>query len=221
MKSKQQILAEMDATIASWEKEQNQSEYDDLSDLDQDEIAEQVANLSSTIERFAPPGSVYAIQCSQILGKCGPSTYFSAHAPLAGILRSLRNAYSNDYLETVTELVHAAMFDDFLEMAGYLLEEGYKDPAAVLVGGVLEEHLRKLCGRFGIAVTNSDGSVRKASQMNDDLAKVAFDKLRQKGVTYWLDIRNKAAHGKYGEFDENAVRQMLMGVTDFIAAYPA
>jgi hypothetical protein len=51
--------------------------------------------------------------------------------------------------------------------------------------------------------------------MNDALAKVAYDKLHQKGVTYWLDLRNRAAHGKYGEYNEAEVRQMLAGVRDF------
>jgi hypothetical protein len=30
-------------------------------------------------------------------------------------------------------------------MAQHLLEQNYKDAAAVMVGGVLEEHLRQLC----------------------------------------------------------------------------
>ena len=40
--------------------------------------------------------------------------------------------------------MHAELFADFLEMADYLLSEGYKDPAAVLGGSMLEEHLRQL-----------------------------------------------------------------------------
>lgn len=34
-------------------------------------------------------------------------------------------------------------------------------------------------------------------------------------------IRNAAAHGKFGEYDENQVRQMITGIRDFISKYPA
>jgi len=37
--------------------------------------------------------------------------------------------------------------------------------------------------------------------MNADLAKVkVYGILEQKNVTAWLDLRNRAAHGKYLEF---------------------
>ena len=73
-------------------------------------------------------------------------------------------------------------------MAEYLLKEGYKDPAAVLVGGVLEEHLRKLCLKNNItAIDPKDGKPRKSSVLNDDIAKAKiYDRLEQKSVTAWL-----------------------------------
>lgn len=219
--TKTNILAQIDFAIDSWTQARRRSNYDDLSDLEDGTVAEVVATLSSAIERFAPPGSPYRSRCNEILASWGPQHYSRAHTPLLGVLRSLRQAYEIGYLETVEELVHANLFADFLEMAEYLLKEGYKDPAAVLIGGVLEEHLRKLCVRHLIALANADGSPRKASQLNDDLAKVAYDKLVQKGVTYWLDVRNKAAHGKYSEYDADVVSQMLNGVRDFASKFRA
>ena len=38
----------------------------------------------------------------------------------------------------------------------------------------------------------------------------------QKQVTAWLDLRNKAAHGKYSEYVKQQVGLMLDGVRDFI-----
>ena len=63
---------------------------------------------------------------------------------MGGALTALRPAIGSGYLLSVQELIHADVFADFPEMAQYLLGEGYKDSAAVLIGGVLEEHLRKL-----------------------------------------------------------------------------
>lgn len=51
--------------------------------------------------------------------------------------------------------------------------------------------------------------------------KVKNIKLEQKSVTAWLDLRNKAAHGEYSEYNENQVKQLIIGVRDFIVRNPA
>jgi len=53
--------------------------------------------------------------------------------------------------------------------------------------------------------------------MNAELASVgAYNKLDQKGVTAWLDLRNKAAHGHYAEYTGEQVGNMLLGVQEFM-----
>jgi hypothetical protein len=144
------------------------------------------------------------------------------HQLLFGVLSALRASYESGFLTTVTELVHADMFADFLSMAEHLLSEGFKDPAAVLVGGVLEGHLRSLCTKHGLPMTDANGEPKKASVMNDDLARAkAYEKLDQKSVTAWLDLRNKAAHGKYAEYDTSQVDLMLRSVQGFLTRHPA
>jgi hypothetical protein len=221
MTTTSQILEEIDFALASREAALKRAQHDDLSDLGTEVIAEIVATLNSTIQRLSPSGSPYLDQAVSVMTQFPPRLAFKAHGPLSGVLRALRQAYERGYLSTVEELVHADMFADFLEMAEHLLESKYKDPAAVIIGGVIEEHLRKLCLKNTLPIINSSGKALKASQMNDDLAKIAYDKLQQKGVTYWLDLRNKAAHGKYTEYDEKEVRQMLVGVRDFLNKFRA
>ena len=43
-----------------------------------------------------------------------------------------------------------------------------------------------------------------------------YSKLDQKNVTAWLDLRNKAAHGKYAEYQIEQVALMLDGVRNFV-----
>lgn len=117
-------------------------------------------------------------------------------------------------------LISADVFADFLEIADYLLSEDYKDPAAVMIGSVLEEHLRQLCQKSGIGIEfASKGSMRpkKADRLNSELTKKEiYNKLEQKSITAWLDLRNKAAHGQYDEYTKDQVSFMLQGVRDFI-----
>lgn len=138
-----------------------------------------------------------------------------------GILKAVKQEIDGGWLFTIKGLVSAEIFSDFLEMAEYLLQEGYKDPAAVMTGSVLEEHLRQFCNREGIPIEVDNGgklSPKKADRLNADLASVgAYNKLDQKSITSWLDLRNKAAHGKYNEYTKEQVELMYQGVTNFIS----
>lgn len=137
-----------------------------------------------------------------------------------GILSAIKTEIENGWLDNIKRLVSAEIFTDFLEMAEHLLEEKYKDPAAVIIGSVLEEQLRKLCVKNTIDIEeNKSGKLipKKASTLNDELVKGSvYNKLDQKSVTSWLDLRNKAAHGKYDEYTIEQVEIMYHGVLNFI-----
>ena len=113
------------------------------------------------------------------------------------------------------------MFDDFLEMAQHLFDEGYKDAAAVIVGASLETHLRNLCLKNGIDTvlkTSKGDRPKKADQMNGELSQAGhYSKLDLKGVTAWLDLRNKAAHGHFDQYTIEQVGLLISGVRNFIA----
>ena len=141
-----------------------------------------------------------------------------------GILSAAREELAGDWLTTTKGLVSAEIFSDFLEMAQHLLDEGYKDPAAVMAGSVLEEHLRQLCQKHGIPteMTKQDRShPKKADALNTELVKKkVYNQLDHKQVTTWLDLRNKAAHGKYQEYTKEHVSQMLQGLSNFMVRIP-
>jgi hypothetical protein len=144
------------------------------------------------------------------------------HAKYAvGILTAIRDQIKGGWIETTKGLVTAEVFADFLEMAEHLLEQKYKDPAAVVGGSVLEEHLRQLCAAASLPVDDSSSGrslPRKADTLNADLTRSGkYSKLDQKAVTACLDLRNKAAHGKYSEYTIEQVGLMLAGVREFIS----
>jgi len=141
-----------------------------------------------------------------------------------GVLKAAQDEVAGGWAVTVRGLVSAEIFADFVEMADHLLVEGYKDPAAVLLGSVLEEHLRKLAVKHGVPVDSIDKSGRKipkkADTLNADLQKVGvYNLLQQKSVTAWLDLRNKAAHGKYAEYSADQVKLMLAGLQVFLTSH--
>ncbi|NQY26570.1 MAG: hypothetical protein HRT92_05265 [Piscirickettsiaceae bacterium] len=137
------------------------------------------------------------------------------------IILSIQNEIEGGWVFSVKQLITAEIFSDFLEMAEHLLSQGYKDPAAVMIGSVLEENLRQLCSNNDIDIEiEKDGRfiAKKADRLNSDLAKSeVYTKLDQKAVTMWLDLRNKAAHGKYDEYTKAQVDLMSQGVIEFLA----
>jgi hypothetical protein len=97
-----------------------------------------------------------------------------------------------------------------------LLQSGYYHPAAVVAGAVLEDGLRKLCDRNGIALSDKS----KLETMNAELARAGvYNKLAQKQVTAWADLRNSAAHGKLQDFTKDDVTGMLRDVRTFMAQH--
>ncbi len=141
-----------------------------------------------------------------------------------GILGAVKDELHSGWFQSTKGLISAELFSDFLEMAYYLLEEGYKDPAAVIIGSVLEEHLRNLCVKLKIDIEVKKGAKmipKKASIINADLGKAGvYNKLDEKHITAWLDLRNKAAHGKYDEYTKEQVNLLYSSVSDFITRVP-
>lgn len=128
------------------------------------------------------------------------------------------NAYDdlyNGFLITFKQIVQAEVFDSELEQAKSLLENGYKNAAAVIAGVVLETAIKELCLN-----NNIDTERKKLTQLNDDLAKVSvYNKLQQKQITALADIRNNAAHGNYDQFTREDVERMISDIERFLLNY--
>ncbi|MGH2373861.1 MAG: HEPN domain-containing protein [bacterium] len=133
-----------------------------------------------------------------------------------GVLKAAADDLSGGHLFDLRQLIEAEVFDDFLEQAEHLHAAGYHPAAAVIAGCVLEEALRNLCAKHSVAVAPKP----KLDQMNADLAKVgAYSKLIQKRVTALADLRNKAAHGEWTDFNADDVEKMLKSVRRFLEEY--
>jgi hypothetical protein len=216
----ERIVAEIDAVLKIHEEYRASSKYDDLSDLKRGTTNEVLTLLEAAIERAAPPGSMYKRHAEGAYAKYGHDNPHNITI-LTGVLKAIRVDYEAGRLQGITELIHADVFADFLEMAEYLHSEGYKDAAAVICGSVLEGHLRKFADKFNIP-TADKGKPKKADGLNSELtAAGAYSKLDQKNVTAWLGVRNHAAHGEYDKYSKDQVALLLQGVRDFLTRYAA
>lgn len=132
---------------------------------------------------------------------------------LRSVFNAAREDYEGGYLTSTRTLVQAEIFDTELEQAAELLSKGFKVPAAVIAGTVLETALRELCDRNKVPHGKLD-------RMNADLAKAeVYSLLTQKRITALAQIRNDAAHGKPDQFKEIDVRTMIADVERFLSDF--
>ncbi len=184
--------------------------------LEDEPVAELRSAGLSFLASTVGPGHSYYKDFDKQTDAAWPATIKGAR----GTLKALRGDIEGDWLTSMRGLVSAEIFSDFLEMAEHLLSEGYKDPAAVLLGGVLEERLRQLAilEEIPVSIEKDDGTVpRKASSLNQGLGKAQrYNLLQQKTITAWLDLRNKAAHGHFDEYSADQVQNFMDGLKHFI-----
>lgn len=148
-------------------------------------------------------------------------TYPSDAERAIAILTAIRSELAGGWLFTVKGLVAAELFSDILDQAENLLHQGYKDAAAVMIGSILEEHLRQLCIKNEIPINDQRDEravPRKANLLNEELARSAvYTALDSRQVTAWLKLRNDAAHGKYDQYTQEQVKNFFGGVVDFMS----
>jgi hypothetical protein len=133
-----------------------------------------------------------------------------------GVLEAVKYDLENGLLDNIQSLLQADIFANFLEMGEYLLKEGYKDAAAVIIGSVLEDTLRKMSITNGLPTTNDKGKLLTIEPLNVELAKKeVYNQLIKKQITSWADLRNNAAHGHFNEYDAKQVQTMLEFVESF------
>lgn len=185
-----------------------------------EDISHLLSKSKAAVARIAGKNSDYYKDIEAILKRTNIRIGYKLRYVM-GTISALKSDLENDYLKSYSDIIQSEVFSDYLEMAEYLLNEGYKDAAAVLIGSTLEVHLRELCisNNIDIKTTNNKGKIipKKADEMNSDLAKSnVYSSTYKKQVTAWLGIRNSAAHGKYSEYTKEEISLMLQGIKQFI-----
>lgn len=144
------------------------------------------------------------------------SNHYEHFTQAYGVAKAIQHDISSGLLTDFKTLVRAEVFSNFLEMGEHLLAEGYKDAAAVVIGSVLEDGLRKLSETANLPLQSDSGKPLAMDALNTQLSKAdVYSKLVQKQITSWAHVRNKAAHGEYSEYNKEQVQMMLLFTQSF------
>ena len=87
-------------------------------------------------------------------------------------------------------------------------------------GLLLEDKLKTMCMKSGIAHETADGRHLTIEPLNVNLRKAdVYNELMKKQITAWSDLRNNAAHARYNEYTAKQVENMYDFVVDFCISY--
>ena len=226
MADTQKIITEVDALVKTAERLAQEAAHapNSLGPERVQELSSIAVRGGQLIQKLYGQGSQYEQSWKQVLAMKGFSLMYNSHSKhvseLWGILKGVQHDLQSGMLVDFRRLLQAEIFADFLEMAEHLLDEGYKDAAAVLLGAILEDSLRKVATATGVATVAPNGKALTIDPLNVAIAKNGtYNALVQKQITSWANLRNDAAHGNFSKYDDGHVRQMLLFVQKLCADY--
>jgi hypothetical protein len=116
---------------------------------------------------------------------------------MTGVITAAMTDFREGFMADAKLLVSAEVFADFLVQAEVLLENNYKDAAAVIIRAVLEDGMRRVCLAKGIEVKPKDGVDALANAL---LRANVLTAVQKKEIDAKREVGNSAAHGKFQEY---------------------
>jgi hypothetical protein len=212
-------IAAIDRQYAEFKTKLRHAEFGAM--VQPDEYAEFNTMCLVLIDRTLGRGHAYYEQALREVQR-EPMTSAELAASLHGLVRSLKQDIEDGALATALEAEHADQLGVFLRMTERLLSARRKDPAAVLLGGALEAHLRNLAAKHKVGLPDAGRtSPPLAEELNQLLAHHVYDVAEFKSVAAWLDLRDKANRSAISAYTEEDVAKFLRGLRAFIAGFPA
>ena len=217
-----EIISEIESLIEEGERLNKSFSLEGMgtyeSDIPEHKHRAFVTSALASIERIAGKDSQYyerapKPESEELLSVARSNTVIPG---LQGVLTSLRDAVEAGFLESIESQLRASIHDDMLEQGADLLDSNYHVAAMVLIGGVLEDHLRQLCESRNM-IWSGRGSISEYNNLlKDDLYKQTI----WRRVQAVADVRNNAAHGNIEKVDKEDVSDSLNFVRRVIADFP-
>jgi hypothetical protein len=193
----------------------NRTYYDRLNPV---ELREWVTEAGAALAAVFPVGHPSRADWDKILAQTGMHAIPEAAPFLLGVFRGATNLIRGGRLTSLVDSIRGDAEGELLDQADALLQ-GYRVAAAVIAGGALETHLRRLVSKNSLPINGAgsiekyDGAIAQARNAGNEIYSANLGKL----VKAWGGMRNDAAHDPGGfKWTEEDVRRMIEGVRDFI-----
>jgi hypothetical protein len=133
---------------------------------------------------------------------------------VAAILDALLADAKAGLIASVADRARAETFDDFLDHADAYLREKRKNESGVIAGIVFEDAVRRICRKDGIV----EKSVKLDALISELASRGEFSGVKAKRARAAADVRTKASHAQWDEFELEDVRAVIEFVREVIEA---
>lgn len=138
----------------------------------------------------------------------------SAVGELAAVLQNLLTDADAGLLASVADRARAETFDDFLDHAEAYIKENRKNESGVIAGVVFEDTLRRICTKLNI----TEKGVKLDSLISELATRGELTTVRAKRARAAADVRTKATHAQWGEFEISDVQATISFTRELIAS---
>lgn len=143
--------------------------------------------------------------------------YMIHHAvgEVAAILANLVKDNQTGLLTSVANHARAEVLDDFLDHAEVYIRDGRKNEAGVIAGVVFEDTLRRVSRMHNIS--------EKGMKLDDLISQLAKSNVlsatKAKRARAAADVRTRATHAQWDEFDENDAKTTIEFTKEMIVEH--
>ncbi|MDO8812503.1 MAG: hypothetical protein Q7J38_10825 [Gallionella sp.] len=158
------------------------------------------------------PHAPYRLKVDKIATSNRGFCIHTAVGELAAVLQSFLADAGADLLASVADQARAEVFDDFLDHADAYLRNKCKNEAGVIAGVVFEDTVRRICRKHAIAEKgqNLDALISVLASRNELTA------VKAKRARAAADVRTKATHAQWAEFELSDVQATVEFTREFI-----
>lgn len=176
-----------------------------------------MTSAANAILQIAPPKSFYHAEMDRLAThenlKGGiPLTVFEK---VLGVLRSVRDEANSGLLAKLEYQVFATAFDDFLDHASSFHKSGKAKEAAVLVSSVLEDTVKRIAQKNGVAA----GGASLEPLIDQLVHAEVFTTVKAKRIKSYAGVRNSALHAEWDKLDLKDIGQAIEGVRELLDDY--
>lgn len=137
-----------------------------------------------------------------------------AVAEFSLVLSNLLKDADAGLLSAVADQARAEAFDDFLDHANYYFKSGKKHEAGVIAGVVFEDAVRRVSRKLGI----EEKGQRLDALISELAARSEISAVKAKRARVAADVRTKATHAQWDEFELEDVRATIDFTRELIEA---
>jgi len=129
------------------------------------------------------------------------------------LLLGTKSNLTSGLLDNLRSLVLIDIKSEFLETASHLLEEGQKDPAAVLACIVLEDSIKRLASKANLKeAQNKEMGVAAGLLLKNGV----IEKSTNQSIQNFKNLRNAALHAQWDQVAAESVALLLSFLPIFI-----